>query len=109
MLLRVDRCVNGRPRCRRRGALLCGNSTCYVPGAEICCHDDSGRSRTQPRRHGHERCCGLHVYKSRGARRQVCRAATETPVDVLCPRRDLGPLGAPLSRLSRLCAGARHG
>ena len=59
-----DRCVNGRPRCRREGEMLCGNSTCYLPDVEICCLDNRGRSRTYARRHADERCCGIRLYRS---------------------------------------------
>ena len=121
----INRCVNGRPICRRRGDVLCGNSTCYQPHSEICCLDNRGRSRTYARRHG---CCGLRLNNTRsgdcragfgrrplcGARRydggrKVCTADGTTVADLLCPRHESSPLGAPLSQYSRLCAGAEHG
>ena len=118
----VSRCVNGRPRCRRRGAVLCGNSTCYQPHSEVCCLDNRGRSRTYARQQANERCCGLRVYNPRSghcSRRRLCGTrrynsgrkfctTAETLADLLCPSQS-SPLGAPLSQYSRLCAGATHG
>ena len=57
------RCVNGRPRCRRVGAEQCGRSACYVRQSQICCVDERGDSRVHERRHRHDRCCGLALYR----------------------------------------------